>query len=301
MTAELRFDDRVAIVTGAAGDLGRAHTALLVQRGATVVVNDLTDVDGGALSVPGDISTAAGAAAVVAAALDAYGRVDVVVNNAGILRSADVTETTDEVWDAVLGVNLRGSFLVTRAAWPTMVERGYGRVVFTTSNSGLLGVAGSSAYAASKAALWGLTRVLALEGARHGIHVNAVAPMAFTAMSRQSRAAPRSWRSGEGDEWADRLDPALVSPVVGWLAHAECDLNGEVVSAAGGRVARFFLGLTSGIVDDALTMESVRDHEHAVLAEDGYAVLGQAGDEGRALHRRLLGESTTERRGAAPE
>lgn len=298
---ELRFDDRVAIVTGAAGDLGRAHTALLVQRGATVVVNDVTDVAGGALSVPADISTAAGASAVVDAALDAFGRVDVVVNNAGILRSAGVAETTDDVWDAVLGVNLRGAFLVTRAAWPTMVERGYGRVVFTTSNSGLLGIAGSSAYAASKAALWGLTRVLALEGAPHAVHVNAVAPMAYTAMSRQSRAAPRSWRSGEGDAWADRLDPALVSPVVGWLAHADCDLNGEVLSAAGGRVARFFLGLTPGIVDDRVTMESVRDHEHAVLAEEGYAVLGRAADESRTLHRRLLGESSTPaRRRAAP-
>ena len=170
-----------------------------------------------------------------------------------------------------------------------MRDQGYGRVVFITSNSGLLGVPGSSAYAASKAALWGLVRVLALEGGALGVHTNAVAPLAFTAMAAQSRAAPAAWRTGAGDAWAARLSPSLVSPVVAWLAHEECRLNGEVLSAAGGRVARFFLGLTPGVVADDLTVEDVRDHEAAILAEDGYEVPGSAADENRGLYRRLMG------------
>ena len=278
--------------------MGREHALLLAGRGAAVVVADVSEPGpvveeirargGTAVGVTGDVASADEGGAIVGAAVAAFGRVDIVVNNAGILRSHDVVGTTDAVWDEVLGVNLRGSFVVTRAAWPVMRAQGYGRVVLTTSNSGLLGIPGSSAYAASKAALWGLVRVLALEGAELGISTNAVAPLAFTTMSAQSRAAPPSWRSGEGDEWAARLSPALVSPVVAWLAHEACELNGEVLSAAGGRVARFFLGLTPGFVDDELTVESVRGHEADILAEDGYEVLASASEEGRRLHRRLM-------------
>jgi hypothetical protein len=133
-----------------------------------------------------------------------------------------------------------------------------------------------------------MMRVLALEGAAHGIRTNAVAPLAFTPMSAQSRAAPESWRRGEGDAWAARLSPSLVSAVVGWLAHEECELNGEVLSAAGGRVARFFLALSPGFVDDDLTVESVRDHRAEIVAEDGYEVLGSAVAEGKHLYRRLM-------------
>jgi NAD(P)-dependent dehydrogenase (short-subunit alcohol dehydrogenase family) len=297
-TPELRFDGRVAVITGAGQGIGREHALLLSGRGAAVVVNDVGGADevaeqiigggGSAVAVTSDIASTDGAGAVVDVAVDAFGRIDVIVNNAGILRSDDLAETTDEIWGAVLGVNLRGSFLVTRAAWPHLSRRGYGRVVFTSSNSGLLGVPGSSAYGASKAALWGLTRVLALEGAELGIRTNAVAPLAFTRMSQQSRMAPPSWRSGEGDAWATRLAPSLVSPVVGWLAHEDCELNGEVLSVAGGRVARYFLGLTPGLVDDELTVESVRDGQDQILAEEGYEVLDRAAQEGRRLHRRLM-------------
>ena len=239
----LRFDGRVAIVTGAGRGMGREHALLLAHRGAAVVVDDISGADvvvdeiraagGTALAHTVGIAAADDAEAVVTAALDRFGRVDVVVCNAGILRSADIVDTTDELWDDVLGVNLRGAFMVARAVWRPMAAEGYGRVVFTSSNSGLLGVPGSSAYAASKAALWGLTRVLALEGEVLGIHTNAVAPLAFTAMSAGSRAVPESWRSGEGDAWAARLSPAMVSPVVAWLGHEDCTLNGEVLSAGG--------------------------------------------------------------------
>ena len=295
---ELRFDGRVAVITGAGNGLGREHARLLSARGAAVLLNDVNSADeaaeeiaggGGTVSaVTSDIASTGGATAVVDAAMDAYGRVDIVVNNAGILRADDLADTTDEVLDEVLGVNLRGAFRVTRAAWPHLSRQGYGRVVFTSSNSGLLGVPGSGAYAASKAALWGLTRVLALEGGPLGIRTNAIAPIAFTRMSQQSRAAPESWRSGTGDAWASRLAPSLVSPTVAWLVHQDCDLNGEVLSVGGGRVARFFVGLTPGMVDDALTPESVRNHLDQILAEEGYEVLDSAADEGRRLHRRLM-------------
>jgi NAD(P)-dependent dehydrogenase (short-subunit alcohol dehydrogenase family) len=196
-----------------------------------------------------------------------------VVNNAGILRSHDLADTSDAVWDEVLGVNLRGSFLVTRAAWPSLLEQGYGRVVFTTSNSGILGVAGSSAYAASKAALWGLVRVLTLEGEPHGVNVNAVAPMAFTAMARRSRTASASWRAGEADAWANRLDPSMVSPVVAWLRARTAGCGEVLAQPAGDR--RFFVGLTPGVVDDELSSSPSATADE-ILTRTAYRVLARA-------------------------
>jgi NAD(P)-dependent dehydrogenase (short-subunit alcohol dehydrogenase family) len=233
------------------------------------------------------ITTSDGAAQTVQTAVESFGRIDIVVNNAGILRSRDFHEMTDDLWDEVMNVNLRGAYLVTRAAWPLLREQGHGRVLFTTSNSGLLGVPGSSAYAASKAALWGLTRVLALEGAAVGIHTNAIAPIAFTEMSRQSRAVPATWRTGTGDAWSDRLDPRHIASVAAWLVHDDCPFNGQVLSIAAGRVARFFMGLTPGFVDADLSVEMVRDHADEILLEDGYDVLDKAFEEGRRLRRRL--------------
>jgi NAD(P)-dependent dehydrogenase (short-subunit alcohol dehydrogenase family) len=296
--SDLRFDGRVAVVTGAGSGLGASHARLLASRGAAVVVNDV-DADAAAAvaaELPsgrgaghhGDISTEAGAVSLIATAREQFGRVDIVVNNAGILRSAPFSEMTGDLWDRVVAVNLRGTFLVTHAAWPHFVEQRYGRVVSTTSNSGLLGIPGSSAYASAKAAIWGLTRTLALEGAEVGVNVNAVAPMAYTRLSAASKVAPESWRTGEGDAWSRRLDVTHVSAAVAWLAHADCTLTGQILTVAGGHVGRFALHVTNGFDRDQLTPEDVRDSETDLIADDHGIEYRAAADEGRDLYRRLM-------------
>lgn len=301
---ELRLDGRIAVVTGAGSGIGAAHARLLAARGASVVVNDLDSgaadavveeiaaANGRAVAHHSDISTEHGAASLVGTATSVLGGLDIVVNNAGLLRSSPFAELDVQTWDHVVAVNLRGTFLVTHAAWPHLAAQRHGRVISTTSNSGLLGVAGSTAYASAKAGVWGLTRSLALEGAELGIGVNAVAPLAYTSMSAASEVAPDSWRTGEGDQWSRRLDARHVAAAVVWLAHEHCTLNGQVLSVAGGRVARFALHVTDGFDRDELTPEHVRDHEADLLADEHGAEYRTAAAEGRDLHRRLLRRRT---------
>jgi NAD(P)-dependent dehydrogenase (short-subunit alcohol dehydrogenase family) len=262
----LSFDERVVIVTGAGGGLGRAHALELGRRGARVVVNDL----GGAVDGTGEsaspaqavvaeiqamgseavantdsVATVEGGAAIVQTALDAFGRVDAVVNNAGILRDASFTKMTPGDVEAVLDVHLRGAFNVTLPAWRLMREQGYGRIVNTSSGSGLFGNFGQANYGAAKTGLVGLNRVLAIEGAKYEIKVNAIAPVARTRMTE-----------GLVPDGAP-LAPELVSPLVAYLAHESCTVSGHVYSVGGGRVARVFLGVTTGIEDLDLTAEQV--------------------------------------------
>jgi NAD(P)-dependent dehydrogenase (short-subunit alcohol dehydrogenase family) len=279
---DLGFDGRVAIVTGAGNGLGRAHARLLAARGAQVVVNDLGGaVDGaGASSGPAaavareieaaggvalantdTVATPDGGRALVDAAVEAFGRVDIVVNNAGILRDRAFHNLTPDELDPVLDVHLRGSFFVTVPAWRVMRERGYGRVVFTSSASGILGNFGQANYGAAKMGVVGMTRVLAIEGARHDIRVNAIAPMARTRMT-----------DGLLGDMHDRLDPELVSPVAAWLAHERCSVTGEVFTVGGGRVGRVFVGVTPGYFKPDLTIEDVDAHLDEIRDEAGYVV-----------------------------
>jgi NAD(P)-dependent dehydrogenase (short-subunit alcohol dehydrogenase family) len=299
--AELRFDGRVAVVTGAGGGLGREHALLLAARGASVVVNDLGGaVDGsGASSDPAkatadeivaaggkavsdtsSVVTPEGGKAIVDTALEAFGRVDIVVNNAGILRDKTFQNMTPEQLEPVLDVHLRGAFNVTRPAWLQMREQRYGRVLLTSSNAGILGNFGQSNYGAAKMGLVGLARVLAQEGARYGIAVNVLAPIARTRMT-QDLLGPAG----------AQLDPRLVAPVAAFLVHQDCPVTGEIFSAGGGRVARFFVGLTRGYVNPDLRPEDVRDHFDQIRAEPGYTVPAGVADEIAGLVERLRAPS----------
>lgn len=266
---DLHFDDRVAIITGAGGGLGRSHALELARRGALVVVNDLGGtVNGGDRSetaaqqvvdeiraaggeaVPNfdSVATPEGGRAIVQTALDAYGRVDIVINNAGILRDKAFHKMDADMIHAVIDTHLKGALFVTQPAFAIMREQAYGRIVSTTSASGLFGNFGQANYGAAKAGLAGLTRVLAIEGARHNIVANAIAPIALTRMT-----------DGLLGGLGEKVGPETVTPVVAYLASEECTVNGHIYSVAGGRVARIFFGETPGHILPELTAEAVRD------------------------------------------
>jgi NAD(P)-dependent dehydrogenase (short-subunit alcohol dehydrogenase family) len=274
--------------------LGRAHALLLAARGAQVVVNDLgasvqgtgahaaaaegvaaeiRAAGGAAVANAADISSEDGARSLVETALGEFGRVDVVVNNAGVLRLAAFPETTLESFQLHLGVHVVGSFNVTRAAWPHLAEHD-GRVVMTTSN-GILGAPGLASYGAAKGAVLGLMRTLAVEGAPHGIKVNAIAPWAVTRMVEHSREVNAVATDPLEDE---RLTPSAVSPLVAVLAHESCPVTGEVVLSAGGVVARMIVSETPGYRQLGHTPEDILAHWDAVSSETGAYVPVDTGD-----------------------
>jgi NAD(P)-dependent dehydrogenase (short-subunit alcohol dehydrogenase family) len=278
----LRFDGKVAVITGAGGGLGRCHALELARRGARVVVNDIgaaadggretqtaaesvvaeiTALGGTAVANADSVATRAGGAAIVQAALDSFGRVDIVINNAGIVRDAAFKNMTPEIVDPVIDVNLKGAFNVLQAAWPHLREQGYGRVVNTSSGSGIFGNFGQANYGAAKMGLVGLTHVLTIEGAKNGIAVNAIAPIARTRMTEAALG-----------KTGDTYDPELVTPVLVYLAHESCDRSGHIYSVGGGRVSRVFIGLTPGITDRKLTAESIAESIDQVDATEGFAV-----------------------------
>jgi NAD(P)-dependent dehydrogenase (short-subunit alcohol dehydrogenase family) len=279
------FEGRVAIVTGAGRGIGRAYARLLADRGASVIVNDLggsmdgSGADAGpAATVAGEIVAAGGAAiaddhdvatpqggqALVDAAVGHFGRVDVLVNNAGIIRWAAMPDVDADNLAQHLAVHVGGSFNTTRAAWPHMVEQDYGRIVMTSS-SGMFGLPTNLSYATAKAAVIGMTNSLAVAGAAHGIKVNVVAPAAMTRM-----AGPGADDAPD----ATPMAPALVAPMVAFLAHEDCPVSGEVYAAGAGRFARIFIAQTEGYVHPTLdpTVEDVAEHWAAINDEAGYVI-----------------------------
>jgi NAD(P)-dependent dehydrogenase (short-subunit alcohol dehydrogenase family) len=265
--AQARFDDRVAVVTGAGRGLGREYALLLARLGAKVVVNDfggeltgegadagpaqqvvdeITAAGGQAIASTDSVATAAGGQAIVAAATEAYGRIDVVIHNAGNVRHAPLSEMTAEDFDAVLDVHLRGAFHVVRAAFPLMCRAGYGRVVLTSSIGGLYGNHAVANYAAGKAGVIGLSNVVAIEGAEHGVRCNVIVPAAVTRMAE-----------GIDTSAYPPMGPELVAPVVGWLAHESCSVSGEILTAIAGRVARVAVVESAGVYQPAWTVDDV--------------------------------------------
>jgi len=280
---ELQFNGEVALVTGAGRGIGRGHALELARRGARVVVNDIGDppaspaqqvaeeirkAGGQAVASHDSVATPDGGAAIVAQALAAFGQLDIVVNNAGILRDKSFGNLTPDLVDDVLDVHLRGAFHVLIPAWRHMKERGYGRIVNTTSAAGLFGNFGQANYGAAKAGLVGLTRVLAVEGRKAGINVNAVAPAAATRMNADML----------GDR-AALIPPGAIAPVVAFLAHRDCTLSGQVLSVGGGHVSVVLTSVTRGITDAALSAETVRDRLAEIFDPEGAVIPRHIGDD----------------------
>jgi NAD(P)-dependent dehydrogenase (short-subunit alcohol dehydrogenase family) len=312
MSDDLRFDERVAVITGAGGGLGRQYALLLAARGARILVNDvggsvigdgsndeaanavvaeIRQTGGQAVADSHSVTSPEGGQAIIDTALRAWGRVDIVINNAGIVGDAPFEDMTAHRLEPLIDVHLKGAFYVTRPAWAVMREQRYGRILNTCSAAGILGAERMSNYGAAKTGLIGFTRVLAAEGAARNIKVNAIAPIAYTRMLAHSIDGATGRQAVENDaaaqavlddlvgQYLQKLDPALVAPVAAFLTHRECPVSGEIYTVGGGHVARFFIGRTRGFHRPGLSVEDVRDHLDEIRDEAGYTVPGGPADE----------------------
>ncbi|MDD5748168.1 MAG: SDR family oxidoreductase [Actinomycetota bacterium] len=249
MAEEIRFDGRVAVVTGAGGGLGRAHSLLLASRGAKVVINDLGGTfDGtGADKTPAEkvcdeiraqggeavpnyssVATWEGAQEIIKTAVDNFGKIDILINNAGILRDKSMLKMEIEDWDKVMKVHLYGTFYCTKAAFPIMRENSYGRIVSTASAAGIYGNFGQTNYGAAKMGIAGLTNTVKLEGAKYNIKANTIVPIAGTRLT--ATVMP--------PQVVEKLKPEYVSPVVAYLCSEQCELTGAICTAGAGYFSR---------------------------------------------------------------
>jgi len=283
--SEIRFDDRVAIVTGAGGGLGKTYALELARRGAKVVVNDLggaADGTGAGSSMADEVvkeieaaggmavanydsvSTPEGGEAIVQTAVDNFGKVDIVINNAGILRDKSFSKLEPKNLEIVLDVHLKGAFFVSQPAFRVMKENNFGRFIFTASGAGIFGNFGQTNYGAAKMGLVGLSSVLAVEGAKNNIKCNVIAPIARTRLTEQLLGP-----------MAEHLDPAFVTPLVVYLSSEACELTHEIFDVGGGRYARIFVGLCPGWTAPKGGPPAVEDIEAnlgTILETEGYGI-----------------------------
>lgn len=280
----------MAVVTGAGRGLGRAYVDLLAARGARVVVNNrihsgteseppvadeavtaIRAAGGAAVANTADIGTQSGAESVIQSALDAFGRIDIVVNNAGIVHFYKFDSYPDGEFQQMLDIHVRGAWFINRAAWPHLKAQRYGRVINTVSRGAFFGDPQGAAYAMSKGGIYGLTRALAVEGREHGILVNAISPTAWTPLYARAPDVSAERRA----MMQERFRAELVAPVVVALAHELCEVTGEIFGAAGGHVSRMFMAQTDGIrVTDDFSPEEFIQRLPEIWSEDDYRPMG---------------------------
>jgi NAD(P)-dependent dehydrogenase (short-subunit alcohol dehydrogenase family) len=271
---ERRFDGRVAVITGAGRGLGREYALLLASLGAKIVVNDLGasikggDADAGpaqavvdeikaaggeAVANTDSVATPEGGAAIIQTAVQNYGRIDILIHNAGNVRYGGLATISHEDFRAVVDVHFLGAFNVVRPAFELMCKAGYGRIVLTSSIGGLYGMNNTVNYAMSKAGMIGLNNVAAIEGAEHGVKCNVIVPGAVTRMA-----------DGLDTSFYPPMGPELVAPVVGWLAHESCTVTGEMLVSIAGRVARAYIEETEGVYQPSWSIDQVAEQIDAI-------------------------------------
>lgn len=276
--SELRFDGRVAVITGAGRGLGQSYAKLLAAQGAKVIVNDpglslrgdhresgpaedtarqITAQGGVAVANTDSVATPEGGKAIIEHAMDEFGRIDILIHNAGIVRRARLMDMTSDDFEQVLDVHLRGAFNVLRPAFPLMCLAGYGRVILTGSINGLYGNVGAANYSAAKGGIHALSCVAALEGREYNVKSNVILPAAVTRMS-----------DGIDTSAFPPMPPDWVAPAVGWLAHESCSMSGEMLISAAGRVARAYVVETPGVHRECWTIADVAQQAERIRYSD---------------------------------
>lgn len=290
----MRFDGRVAVITGAGRGLGRSYALLLASLGCKVVVNDngsaivgegadsgpaqqvvdeIAAAGGEAIANTDSVATPEGAAAIVQSAMDRWGRIDVLIHNAGNVRYGTIRDLSLEDFQAVIDVHLMGAFYLVKAAHPIMCDAGYGRIVLTSSIGGIYGNKRCVNYGVSKSAMIGLANVAALEGEDHDVKCNVIVPSAVTRMAE-----------GLDISQYPPMEPELVSPSVAWLCHEKCSLSGEMVAAIGGRIARVFMAETNGVYRPSWTLDEVDAAMPAILDKSEVLDFGLHGHVDHIVH-----------------
>jgi len=289
--SEIRFDDRVAVITGAGGGLGKTYALELARRGAKVVVNDLggsrdgsgggssmadqgvkeiSEAGGTAVANYDSVATVEGGEAIVQTALDNFGQIDIVVNNAGILRDKSFVKLSPEELHIVLDVHLKGAFYVSQPAFRAMKEKSYGRFVFTSSAAGIFGNFGQTNYGAAKMGMVGLSNVVAVEGKKANIKSNVIAPIALTRLTEDLMG-----------NMADKIQPDNVTPLVVYLCSEACEPTHSIYSVGGGRFARIFIGEAPGWTKkgDVATVEEIAANFEQIHSPDDYIIPDSIAEE----------------------